>query len=178
LDGQTAGHCQRVAGLSVRFATALGIDGEHLGIIRAGALFHDVGKVAVPLSVLRKPGPLDPAEWERVRAHPETGEAIAAAMGLPRQVQKIVRHHHERWDGEGYPDRLSGTDIPRFARIVCIADAFDALVSPRSYDPAHSVSNTLGLMAAAAGRLLDPDLFQAFSAMMASQGTGPGRQAA
>lgn len=162
LDTDTASHCERVARYAVRFANSLRIDARNLDAIQAGALLHDVGKVVLPPALVRKPGPLSVREWVRVRAHPLAGEAITAAMGLPEQVQKIVRHHHERWDGTGYPDGLSGLEIPPFARIVCIVDAFDALVSERCYDPARPVSEALRIMSAEAGRLFDPALFDAF----------------
>jgi putative nucleotidyltransferase with HDIG domain len=166
LDGATASHCERVGRYAARLAAAAGIQHRELEWVRLGGLLHDIGKAAVPRSVLNKPGRLNAGEWVRIRTHSIVGEEITAAMGLPAAVQRIGRHHHERWDGTGYPDGLSRDEIPVHARIVCVADVFDALASPRSYHVAHSRMAALRIMERQAGRLFDPDLLDTFRRLM------------
>ena len=163
LDGHTAQHSRRVAWLAVRLASAVGEGPRNLELIRTGALLHDIGKATVPPSILNKPGALTPDERFRIHAHPAAGEALASAMGLPETVCRIVRHHHERWDGSGYPDGLEGGEIPRHARLVCIADVYDALTTRRSYRQAPwAERDVLATMEGEAGGLFDPELLAVF----------------
>jgi len=156
------GHCERVAEVACALAMADGIAGAELFWFRIGALLHDVGKLMVPADVLGKAGPLTPAEWRLVRQHPAEGVEMISAIDFPWDVSPIVAAHHERWDGAGYPYGLAGDEIPRTARIVCIADVYDALTSERSYKPALPHREAMVVMRADRGRQFDPDLFSVF----------------
>ncbi|HEX7118386.1 MAG TPA: HD domain-containing phosphohydrolase [Longimicrobiales bacterium] len=165
-DRYTAGHCQRVADYTCRLAAALGFTGRDLTWIRMGAFLHDVGKTMVPAELLNKPGKLTPEEWEVMRRHTVEGDRIVAELDFPWDIRPIVRSHHERWDGGGYPDGLAGEAIPLIARILCVADVFDALTTARSYRPALTREEALRIMERDAGRLLDPQLFETFRAIV------------
>jgi len=165
-DPYTAGHCGRVAEYASRLAEACGITGRELTWFRMGAFLHDVGKTHVPLEILNKPGKLTPEEWAVMQSHTTAGAEIVSALDFPWDVLPIVRSHHERWDGTGYPDHLAGERIPFTARILCVADIYDALSTARSYRPALSHEETMRIMAADAGRGIDPRLFLRFQAIM------------
>jgi putative nucleotidyltransferase with HDIG domain len=166
LDTDTANHCRRVAWYAAGFAERLGMPEEEVEVVRLGALMHDVGKTAVPVALLNKTESLSTVELTRLRTHCAAGERMTATMGLPKGVQEIVRHHHERWDGAGYPDGLAGEDIPFKARIVCIVDAFDAIITPRSYQAARSTRQALRILENESARLFDPELLDAFFLLM------------
>ncbi|HEX5149153.1 MAG TPA: HD domain-containing phosphohydrolase, partial [Candidatus Limnocylindrales bacterium] len=137
-DPSTERHCQRLANLAARLGAQAGLEGIELEAVAYGALLHDVGKIGVPEAILTKPGPLDVDEWELMRRHPEIGERICLPLASAGTFSPIVRHHHERWDGRGYPDGLRGEAIPLGARIVAIADAYDAMTNDRPYKRAMS----------------------------------------
>jgi putative nucleotidyltransferase with HDIG domain len=168
-DHYTAGHCVRVADYTCLLAQALGFAGRDLVWLRMGAFLHDIGKSQLDSAVLNKPGTLDPREWEEVRRHTLTGDEIVADLGFPYDIRPMVRNHHERWDGAGYPDQLAGEQIPLIARILCIADVFDALTTVRSYRAASTAAQALDLMEAEAGRIFDPELFTVFRNLMSAQ---------
>lgn len=132
-DDYTGGHVERVSELAVALAEQLGYSGHDLDAVEIGALLHDIGKIGIPESILRKPGPLDEPEWEVMRKHPLVSEYILSSVDLPETVLQIARSSHERIDGLGYPDGLAGDEIPLPARIVLVADALDALTSTRPY---------------------------------------------
>ncbi len=132
---------------------------------RIGAIVHDVGKLIIPSEILNKPGKLAPDEWELIKRHPVAGVEMLADMDFPGDVIPMVRSHHERWDGRGYPDGLAGEHIPRSARILCIADVYDALMSKRSYKGALSHEAALEIMRADVTRQFDPELFEHFEAL-------------
>ncbi len=132
-DPNTSGHTERVADIAVVLADELGFDETQLAAIRVGAVIHDIGKIAIPDSILLKPGPLDPQEFAIMRRHPEMSSYIVAELELPAVVKQMVRSHHERFDGAGYPDRLLGDEIPLAARILTVADSLDAMISDRPY---------------------------------------------
>lgn len=132
-DDYTGGHVERVSELAVALAEQLGYSGHDLDAVEIGALLHDIGKIGIPESILRKPGPLDEPEWEVMRKHPLVSEYILSSVDLPEAVLQIARSSHERIDGLGYPDGLAGDQIPLPARIVLVADALDALTSTRPY---------------------------------------------
>jgi len=135
-DRYTFGHCERVAAFAADIAGVLGLEQLQLTTVRIGAYLHDLGKVRVPREILNKPGRLAPAELETIRKHPEWGVELLAAVELPWDIAPIIRWHHERYDGTGYPDGLCGAEIPINAQIIGIADAYDAITTTRSYRPA------------------------------------------
>ena len=132
-DPSTNGHCERLALHAVRLGRALGLGAEDLEALHRGGYLHDVGKVGVPDSVLLKPGPLTAGEFELMKKHPVIGDSLCAPLQSLRRVRPIVRGHHERLDGSGYPDALAGDEVPLLAQIVGIVDVFDALTSERPY---------------------------------------------
>ncbi len=151
-----------MAGLAHRLAVAAGVDGIALKGAVFGALVHDIGNLGIPDAILTKPGPLTKAEWAEMRRHPEIGESICRSFPSSRPFARIVRHHHERWDGFGYPDRLRGEAIPIGARIVGLVDAFDAMVHDRPFRGRLSVEAALDEIRRESGRQFDPDLVARF----------------
>ena len=163
-DHYTQGHCERVADLSCAlWARVSNADQASLFWFRIGALLHDVGKLMVPAEVLNKPGRLDAEEWALIRRHPSAGVELLADIEFPWDVRPIVESHHERWDGKGYPHGIGGEEIPLTARVLCVADVYDALTSVRSYKKALSHTDAMAIMAADAGTAFDPDVFAAFA---------------
>jgi putative two-component system response regulator len=132
-DSYLHGHCERLASLAVRIAEDLTLSAEEIETVRLGAILHDVGKIGIPDRVLLKPGPLDDEERSIVETHPEIGDKLLEPLDLLAAARPIVRHHHERWDGQGYPDRLSGEAIPLGARIVAVADAVEVMSARQLY---------------------------------------------
>lgn len=162
-DAQTAGHCERLAFLSVALGVAIGLAREELVALYRGGYLHDVGKVGIPDSILFKPGKLDAGEWVIMRSHPARGEEICRPLESLKPVLPIIRHHHERWDGSGYPDGLRGEQIPMLARILQMADIYDALTSPRPYKPAYAPDKAIELLAEETDRgWRDPRIFKMF----------------
>ena len=165
-DQHTQGHCERVADLAGALAAKAGLDETSLFWFRIGALLHDVGKLIVPAEVLNKTGKLTPEEWALVRQHPAAGEQLLADVEFPWDVAPMVRSHHERWDGNGYPDGLVAENIPLPARILCIADVYDALTSERSYKRAFSQLEAMEIMRREISRQFDPQLFALFEELV------------
>jgi putative nucleotidyltransferase with HDIG domain len=161
-DRYTQGHCERVANYACALASAVGVEREVLLWFRMGALLHDVGKIVVPPEILNKPGALTPDERALIERHPDAGVELLSDIEFPWDIRPMVRHHHEAWDGSGYPAGLAGETIPLPARILCVADVYDALASDRPYRPAFPHERTLEVMSAEAGRRLDPSLFDVF----------------
>lgn len=161
-DRYTQGHCVRVADLACDIAAELGMADQDLFWFRIGALLHDVGKIVIPESVLNKPGRLDEDEWALMRSHTTAGVEMLADVEFPWDVLPVIRSHHERWDGKGYPDQLAGDDIPLVARILCVADVYDALTSVRSYKRALSHEQAVELMGRDVGTMFDPYAYAAF----------------
>ncbi len=166
-DPATFRHSERVAALAERLGRARGWDEPGLGALREAALLHDVGKIGVPDTLLRSPGPLDEAGWERVRAHAALGAQIVGDVLGPDQAA-WVRHHHERWDGDGYPDGLAGRQIPEGARLIAVAEAWDAMTSPRAHRPARTPGEALAEIRAGAGRQFCPVAVGALEAVLAA----------
>jgi diguanylate cyclase (GGDEF)-like protein len=160
-------HLHEVADLVRLTATALGLDGENLEQVVRAAELHDVGKVAVPDAILRKPGPLSEAEWGFMREHTIVGDRILSAAPALEGVAKLVRASHERYDGRGYPDRLRGDEIPLGARIVAVCDAFHAMTSDRPYRPALPLQDALDELHRCAGAQFDPAVVRAFALIVA-----------
>ena len=145
-DTYTSGHCDRLARYAVAVGQALGVDVQTLRALRLGGYLHDLGKIAVPDGILLKPGPLDAAERERIRAHPGAGADLVLGLRSLDSVRPIMRHHHERWDGTGYPDGLKGDAIPLGARIISVVDVYDALHTKRPYKPALSHDEAVAIL--------------------------------
>jgi putative nucleotidyltransferase with HDIG domain len=161
-DRYTQGHCERVANYACALAKAAGVEPEVLLWFRMGALLHDVGKIVVPPEVLNKAAALTPEERALIERHPDAGVELIGDIEFPWDIRPMVRHHHEAWDGSGYPAALAGEEIPLAARILCVADVYDALSTDRPYRRAFSHERTLEIMAAEAGSRLDPALFAVF----------------
>ncbi len=163
-DQITHGHIRRVQLYAVGLAKSMGVtDDAQIRAIEAAALLHDMGKLAVPEYILNKPGPLTPAEFEKMKLHASVGADILSAIEFPYPVVPIVRHHHESWDGTGYPDRISGTDIPIGARILSVVDCFDALTSDRPYRPRLSDKEALRILQERRGTMYDPLVVDSFA---------------
>jgi putative nucleotidyltransferase with HDIG domain len=145
-DSYTFGHCERVANYAIAIARELGLDAEQQTAIRIGAYLHDVGKVRVPHEILNKPGALTPEEFRIIQMHPVWGLELLATVEFPWDIKPIIRWHHEKYDGSGYPDRLRGDEIPVSAQIICIVDVFDALTTSRSYRGAMSPADAMARM--------------------------------
>lgn len=166
-DPYTRGHCDRLSEMSASLGEKLGIPEEDVIALRRAGIVHDVGKVAVPDSILLKPGPLSPEEIELMRKHPVVGEQICEPLKTFRLVLPIIRHHHERFDGSGYPDHLRGSGIPLTARILQLADVYDALTTDRPYRKADTSEIALGIMQEEAARgWWDRELLEAFRTMI------------
>ena len=145
-DGHVAGHSERLAYISVMLGTVLGLEEKSLHTLYRGGYLHDIGKIGIPDSILLKPGRLTAEEWEAMRSHPVRGEEICRHMKSLAPVLPLIRHHHERWDGTGYPDNLCGEQIPLLARVLQVADIYDALTNPRPYKQTFSGQKALEIM--------------------------------
>lgn len=162
-DQITHGHIRRVQQYGVSLANRLGLNDEkQIKAIEAASLLHDMGKLAVPDYILNKPGPLTPAEYEKIKLHASVGADILSSIDFPYPVVPIVRHHHENWDGSGYPDGLKGADIPIGARILSVVDCFDALSSDRPYRPKLSDGAAIDIILRRRGTMYDPVVVDAF----------------
>ena len=161
-DAYTLGHCERVADLACAIADDMGFDETTMFWFRVGALLHDVGKIVVPPEILNKAGPLTPEERRIMERHPEAGVELLRDVEFPWDVIPMIRGHHERWDGHGYPDRLAGEAIPMTARMLCVADVYDALTTDRPYRKAFDAADALKLMEADSGRAFDPAILTRF----------------
>jgi putative two-component system response regulator len=166
-DPYTHGHCERLAEMSARMGERLGVPEEQIKALRRAGVVHDIGKVAVPDSILLKPGPLTADETKVMQKHPVVGERICAPLKTFRLVLPIIRHHHEKHNGSGYPDGLSGDEIPLTARILQLSDVYDALTTDRPYKVAFTPEVALDLMGEEAERgWWDRGLFEAFREMI------------
>jgi putative nucleotidyltransferase with HDIG domain len=161
-DPYTRGHTERVASYSMALANRLGLAQEDLRRILFGSLLHDVGKMGLRDDIINKPGPLTPEEWTLMKLHPVVGAQIVEKMEFLTGAVDIVRHHHESWDGRGYPDGLAGEKIPLIARIVTVADSFDAMTTDRPYRKALSVEEALRRLDESAGIQFDPHIARVF----------------
>src|SRR5262249_19115253 len=170
---ELGGHGSNVAALAEATARRLGLGRDELEVVRHAAELHDVGKVAIPDDILGKAGPLTEEEWSFIRRHPVAGERIIAAAPSLGAVARLVRASHERWDGTGYPDRLGGDDIPLGARIIAVADAFDAMTSGRPYRAAVSQAEAVAELRACAGSQFDAIVVEAFCGALAETAVIP-----
>ncbi len=153
-------HSMRVGYLSMHIASKLKLNSDEKSLLLFSAILHDVGKIGIPQEILLKPGKLDPEERKMIERHPIEGEKIV--MPINPGAAKIIRHHHERWDGTGYPDKLKGEEIPLLSRIITVADVFDALTTDRPYRPAYDLKKALKIMIEERGKIFDPEILDAF----------------
>jgi putative two-component system response regulator len=162
-DRHTAGHCERMAFIGVALGVMAGLEHASLVTLYRGGFLHDIGKVGIPDSILFKPGKLTAGEWVIMRTHTTRGVEICRHLRSLQPVLPLIRHHHERWDGSGYPDGLRGEQIPLLARVLQLADIYDALTSPRPYKPAYAPGEALRIMEQETERgWRDPELMGQF----------------
>ncbi|MFN3652663.1 MAG: HD domain-containing phosphohydrolase [Armatimonadota bacterium] len=164
-DPHTASHSSRVTRLALKLGGALGLSPERLRVLEFSALLHDVGKIGVPSAILRKPGPLTEEEWIVIKRHPVASAEIVNQVDALGEVATIVRHHHERVDGGGYPDGLVGAAIHPFSRMIAIADVYEALTADRAYRPARSPEEARRLIREGIGTQFDPAMARCFLEM-------------
>lgn len=161
-DPWARGHSERVTKLAVNTASRLGLSGEDIRTIQFGGYLHDIGKMGIRYSIITKPGKLSPEEFDAVKGHPVMGEIIAKDLGMSPGEISVVKSHHEHWDGNGYPEGTSGEDIPYLARILAVADSYDAMTSYRPYKDAMSPSQAESELRDKSGWQFDGDIVAAF----------------
>ena len=169
-DQETEGHTQRVTEMTIELASQMGFNDSHLTHLRRGALLHDIGKMGIPDDILRKPGPLDNEEWEVMRRHPVYAFQMLSPIEFLHPALDIPHHHHERWDGTGYPDQLQGDEIPLPARLFAIVDVWDALNSNRPYRKAWPAEKATEYIKTQSGKHFDPQLVPIFLDFIISKG--------
>ena len=145
-DGHSDGHCHRMANYAAALGRRLNLDADDLQALRRGGMLHDIGMLAIPESVILKSGPLDPHEFDVVKTHTTVGDSLCANLRSLQAVRPIVRHHHERRDGSGYPDHLHGDEIPLLAQIISVVDVYDAVTTRRAYQPSKSADEAVGVL--------------------------------
>ena len=167
-DSYTRFHCDRVVRLAAELGSVCDVVGAKLDLLRLCARFHDIGKIGVPDAVLLKSGRLNAEEWAQMREHPVLGQRIFAATGLSiaAEVGDVIRHHHESFDGSGYPDGLTGDRIPLLSRILLVVDAYDAMTSSRPYHPARSHNEAMKILDSETGTKLDPGIMAKFKGVI------------
>jgi len=161
-DPYTKGHCDRLVSYSLALGRKLGLKMERLRDLAYGGWLHDIGKIQIEDDILKKPGRLTPGEYERIKEHTVIGWRLVQPMKLMGGAALVIRHHHERFDGTGYPDGLSGDEIPITARILCLVDVFDALTTERPYKKAYSLDYSLEIIRRESGRHFDPSIVKIF----------------
>ena len=165
-DRYTSTHAREIKELALRVASEMELPSERMEQLELGALFHDIGKIGVATSILRKRGPLSPEERAEIEKHPEWGERILSPIDELAEVRPIVRHCHERWDGAGYPDALAGEAIPLESRIIFVCDAFHAMTTERPYRKALPVEEAVRRLREGAGTQFDPDVVDVFLSLI------------
>ena len=166
LEAESGKHCHWIVNYAVMTTRKMGLSGSALKTIHYGTLLHDIGKLGVPAAILRKPGKLTPNEWQIVKSHPQMGADLLAPYPFLASVSRIVVAHHERYDGNGYPNNLHGNSIPIGARIVSVADAYCAMIENRPYTQPKSTQAALNELIRCAGTQFDPQVVSAFSMVM------------
>jgi HD-GYP domain-containing protein (c-di-GMP phosphodiesterase class II) len=164
-DEETFGHVRRVSGYALAVGKRLGLSPSALRMLAMSAEMHDVGKISIPSSVLAKPGPLTPDEYDVVKTHTHRGYEIAQQVNALHELANVIRSHHERYDGQGYPDGLAGEEIPLFSRIIAVVDSYDAITSKRPYRSGRSHADAIAEIKAKSGAQFDPRCVDAFLAV-------------
>jgi putative two-component system response regulator len=168
-DGNTEGHCHRMANYATALGRALDLGEDDLHALHRGGFLHDIGMLAIPDQVLRKSGPLDPEEFELMKSHTTVGDSLCGNLRSLEPVRPIIRHHHERLDGSGYPDGLAGEDIPLVAQIIGVVDVYDAVTTRRPYQGAHSSQEAIDILRGQVVRgWRRPDLVDTFATLVES----------
>jgi putative nucleotidyltransferase with HDIG domain len=162
-DRETEGHSMRVSRVACQMGKLLGLSSEQLKALERGALLHDIGKIGISDTILHKPGKLTEDEWKIMRTHPDIGGRIVEGIPFLQECMPVVRYHHERWNGSGYPLGLKGEEIPLFARIFAVADVYDALTSKRSYRKSSSPNDALAYLQKQSGILFDSNVVAALA---------------
>jgi HD-GYP domain-containing protein (c-di-GMP phosphodiesterase class II) len=167
-DPHTRIHSERVVQLAAELGRHIELSAAEIELLTLGAQFHDIGKIGIPDHVLRKPAPFVDEEWECMKQHTLIGERIILAIGAEHSAElaRVVRHHHENFDGSGYPDRLRSTDIPLYSRIISLVDNYDAMAASRPYHTARRHHAVMDILASEEGVKHDPDLLHAFRAVI------------
>jgi putative two-component system response regulator len=167
-DGHSEGHCYRMANYAAALGRRLNLDLDALQALRRGGMLHDIGMLAIPESVIMKSGPLDPVEFDVVKTHTTVGDSLCANLRSLQAVRPIVRHHHERRDGSGYPDHLHGNEIPLLAQIISIVDVYDAVTTKRAYQSSKSADDAIGILRSEVEKgWRDHDLVEEFATLIA-----------
>lgn len=177
-DQYTNDHSESVTGMVLEIGRKMGMGEPELSALRYAALFHDIGKIGIPDRILNKPGPLTRKEWVAMERHTLIGEQILAPLDFMCPALPIVRHEHERWDGQGYPDGLMGEEIPLGARIILVCDAYDAMTSDRPYRDALGPEEAVDRLRGGAGTQFDPEVVDAFLSVLDGAVSGVVRDAA
>jgi len=162
-DRETEGHSVRVSRLACMLAAEVGLSEKQIKSLERGALLHDIGKIGISDTILHKPDKLTDDEWKIMRVHPDIGARIVEGIPFLQDTVAVIRHHHERWDGSGYPVGLSGKEIPTQARIFAVVDVFDALTSRRRYREKSTADEALHYLKEQSGVLFDPDIVEALA---------------
>jgi putative nucleotidyltransferase with HDIG domain len=167
-DGYTAGHTRRVTELALLLGQAAGFSGEDITVLRRASQFHDIGKLVIDLSCIRKAGALTTEEWALIKKHPEVGASIIEPLTFMERERDIIRHHHEKLDGSGYPDGIGGNELDTLTRIITIADSYDAMTSRRNYRKNLSSPEAVGELRRCAGTQFDSELVEIFAGVVLS----------
>jgi len=167
-DGYTAGHTRRVTELALLLGQGAGLNGDDILVLRRASQFHDIGKLVVDVSCIQKAGELTPEEWELIKKHPGVGASIIEPLTFMERERDIIRHHHERLDGTGYPDGIGGNEIDTLTRIITIADSYDAMTSRRNYRRNLTTTEAIGELWRCAGTQFDPELVEIFAGVVLS----------
>lgn len=170
-DSYTSGHSAEVAAITVQVGREMGMSESEISQLHIASILHDIGKIGVPDQILNKPDKLTSSEYELIKQHPVIGAKIIAGMPSPQVVAEIIRHHHARWDGAGYPEKLSGVSIPLGSRIIAVADSYQAIISNRPYRQGRSHQEALAEICRAAGSQFDPAVVEAFLKIYSRQHT-------
>ncbi|ADW19430.1 response regulator receiver modulated metal dependent phosphohydrolase [Desulfobulbus propionicus DSM 2032] len=167
-DGYTAGHTRRVTELALLLGQAAGFSGDDITVLRRASQFHDIGKLVIDLSCIQKPGALSPEEWELIKKHPGVGASIIEPLTFMDRERDIIRHHHEKIDGTGYPDGIGGNELDTLTRIITIADSYDAMTSRRNYRKNLTSAEAVGELRRCGGTQFDPELVEIFAGVVLS----------